>query len=80
MWSSHGMMVVFLKTFLQWRTVKESSVWIRIRNPDPDPGEQKLPIRTEKSRKISCFEELDVIFLWLKASPVAWSSFTEDLG
>jgi hypothetical protein len=41
---------------------------------DPDPGGQKLPKKT-KSSEISCFELLDV--LGLKASSVAWKSFTE---
>jgi hypothetical protein len=31
----------------------------------------------KKSLEISCFEVLDVLFLGLKASPVAWTSFTE---
>jgi hypothetical protein len=29
---------------------------------DPDPGGQKLPTKIEKSRELSCFEVLDVLF------------------
>jgi hypothetical protein len=60
------------------------SCWILIRirikyaDPYPDPGGQKLPIKKEKRKEISCFELLGVILCGLKASPVAWSSFTED--
>ena len=36
---------------------------IRIRNPDPDPGGQKLPTKIEgRVKEISCFEVLDVFF------------------
>jgi hypothetical protein len=45
-----------------------SGQWIQIRNPDPDPGGQKLP--TKISQEISCFEVLDVLFRELKASSV----------
>ena len=45
------------------------SLWIRIRNPDPDPGGR--PTKIGKSEEISCFEELDVLFGGLKASPAA---------
>jgi hypothetical protein len=38
--------------------------------PDPDPGEQKLPTKIEKKL---CFEVLDVLFRRQKASPVAWT-------
>jgi hypothetical protein len=44
----------------------QSAQWIRIRtrirNPDPDPGGQKLPTKAEKNYEISCFEVLDVLF------------------
>ncbi len=55
--------------------------WIRIRiqilNADPDPGEQKWPTKTGKSKDFSCFEVLDVLFGGLNASPVACVSFVE---
>jgi hypothetical protein len=51
-----------------------------IRVADPDPGGQKWPTKKEKSEDISWFELLDVLFLELKAPPVAWASFTEALG
>jgi hypothetical protein len=44
---------------------------------DPDPGGQKLPTNIEKSKEFSCFEGLDVLFLGLKASPVACAGFME---
>jgi hypothetical protein len=59
------------------------SCWIRIRiriqiaDPDPDPGGQKWPTKIEESTEFSGFEMLDVYFLRLKASPVAWASFME---
>ncbi len=45
-------------------------LWIRIRiliriefgRLDPDPGGQKLPTKSGKNLKISCFEVLDVLF------------------
>jgi hypothetical protein len=42
----------------------QSGQWIRkrIRNPDPDPGGQKLTTRVETNLEISCFEVLDVLF------------------
>jgi hypothetical protein len=43
----------------------QSGQWIRIhiRNPDPDPGGQKLPTKKErKNYEISCFVMLDVLF------------------
>jgi hypothetical protein len=42
----------------------QSGQWIRIRirNPDPDPGGQKLPTKVEKNSKSSCFEVLDGLF------------------
>jgi hypothetical protein len=40
----------------------KSDQWIRIWNPDPDPGLQKLLAKIEKSYKISCIEVLDVLF------------------
>jgi hypothetical protein len=49
----------------------------RIRNPDPDPGGQKLPIKVGKNSEISCFEVLDVLFRGLKASSVARMFFLE---
>ncbi len=61
----------------------KSAQWIRIhiqiRNPypDPDPGGQKWPAKTEKSLEISCFEVLDVLFWGMKASPVPWTSFMD---
>jgi hypothetical protein len=42
-----------------------------------DPKGQKLPTKIEKSTEFPCFEMLDVLFLGLKASPVAWESFKE---
>jgi hypothetical protein len=45
--------------------------WIRIQEGNNDT--QKLA----KVREISCFEVLDVLFRGMKASPVAWTSFTE---
>jgi hypothetical protein len=30
---------------------------------DPDPGRQKLPTKTEKSKDLSCFAVLEVLFL-----------------
>ncbi len=43
----------------------QSGQWIRIRirNPDPDLGGHKLPTKKKKNNEISCFEELDVLFL-----------------
>ncbi len=41
-----------IRIWIQW------GQWIRIRNPDPDPGGQKLPAKVEKN-KISYFEVLD---------------------
>jgi hypothetical protein len=34
----------------------------RIRNPDQNPGGQKITQKIEKNLEISCFEELDVLF------------------
>ncbi len=28
----------------------QSGLWIRIRSPDPDPGGQKLPIKTNRKK------------------------------
>ncbi len=33
--------------------------------------------KIEKVKKKSCFDVLNVLFLGLKASPVAWKSFIE---
>jgi hypothetical protein len=49
----------------------QSGPWIRIQEFKSDP--QKL----KKFLKNSCFEALDVLFLWLKASTLVWTSFTE---
>jgi hypothetical protein len=49
------------------------SCWIRIQESKNDPQKKK------KSKEISCFELLDVLFLGLKASPVAWASFIEPM-
>jgi hypothetical protein len=43
-----------------------------IRPVDPDPRRQKMTLKDS-----SCFEVLDVLFLGLRASPVAWTSFME---
>jgi hypothetical protein len=48
----------------------QSGQWIRIPNPDPDQGEQKMTHKSRKNLKISCFEMLDVLFLELNASYV----------
>jgi hypothetical protein len=42
----------------------QSGQWIRIRilNPDPVSGGQKLLTKVEKNVEISCFEVLDVLF------------------
>jgi hypothetical protein len=40
-------------------------------DPDTDPGGKKRPTKKEKSNKFSIF------MYWLKASPVAWTSFME---
>jgi hypothetical protein len=40
----------------------QSGQWIRIQNPDPDPGGQKIPTKVEKISKSSCFEVLDGLF------------------
>ncbi len=37
----------------------------------------KMTHKIEKSKEISCFEVLDVLFRGLKASPVAWASLME---
>jgi hypothetical protein len=37
----------------------------------------KMTHKNRKSKEISCFEVLDVLFSGLKASPVAWTSFME---
>ncbi len=67
--------VELLHLFLQG---KKPGQWIRIhiRNPDPDPGEQKWPTKDEKRRNFM-FEVLDVLFWELKASSVTWTSFME---
>jgi hypothetical protein len=45
---------------------------------DPDPGWQKCSAKVEKSKEISCFEVLNLLFYCeLKASLVAWTSFVE---
>jgi hypothetical protein len=55
---------------------------------DPDPHRinrvsgsrsrrAKITTKIEKSKEFSCFEELDVLFRGLKASPVALASFRE---
>jgi hypothetical protein len=36
--------------------------------------------KTQKSLEISCFAVLDVLFLGLKTSPVAWTAFMEAKG
>ncbi len=51
---------------------------IRFVNSDLDPVGQNDPQNIEKNYEISCFEVLDVLFLGLKASPVAWTSFMEN--
>ncbi len=48
-----------------------------ISDPDPHSGEHRRLTKIEKSKEISCFEVLDVLFWGLKASPVAWKSFME---
>jgi hypothetical protein len=42
--------------------------------PDPNPRGKK-PTKQKKSEEMSCLEVLDVLFLRLEASPVAWTSF-----
>jgi hypothetical protein len=46
---------------------------------DPDSGSgtrrEKITYRNKKSKEISCFEALDVIFIGLKASPLTKMSF-----
>jgi hypothetical protein len=39
-----------LNTDPDWNRI-QSGQWIRIRNPDPDPGVQKLPTKVEKIKK-----------------------------
>jgi hypothetical protein len=46
-----------------------SAFKMRIRNPDPEG--QKLLVKIKIIKEISCFEVLDVLFGWLKASSVA---------
>jgi hypothetical protein len=58
---------------------------IRSVDPDPESGSGSGSRRAqrpkkEKSKEISCFEVLDVLFRGLKVSPVAWTSFMEALG
>jgi hypothetical protein len=54
-------------------------LWIRIRidfgqlNPD---GSRRAKI-TQNSEEISFIEVVDVLFYWLKASPVSWACFME---
>ncbi len=55
----------------------QSGQWIRIRNPDPDPGGQKWPTKGEFFYLSSCFELLDGLFWELKASSVTWTFFVE---
>jgi hypothetical protein len=38
------------------------TIRIKIADPDPDPGGQKLPKKIEKRTVFSCFEVLDVLF------------------
>jgi hypothetical protein len=54
-------------------------IWIRFDFSllDPDPGEQKLPTKIEKSYFM--FEVLDVLFRVLKASSVAWTRSRDEL-
>jgi hypothetical protein len=47
------------------------SCWIRIWVKE-GKKKPKMTHKKEKSKEISCFELLDVLFLGLKASPVAW--------
>jgi hypothetical protein len=44
--------------------------WIRIRI-------QEVKMIHKKEEVLLCFEELDVLFCLLEASPVAWTSFME---
>ena len=55
----------------------QSGQWIRIRNPDPEPGGQKWPTKVEIFFKSSCFEVLDGLFCELQASSVTWTCFME---
>jgi hypothetical protein len=44
-------------------------------DPFPDPGGQTLPTKLGKSKEFSCIEVPDVLFLGLKATPVASTAF-----
>ncbi len=43
-------------------SVSDPGQWIRIRIRNPDPDQGGRPTKTGKSKEISCFEELDVLF------------------
>ncbi len=47
-------------------------------DPYPDPGGKKWPIKKRKKLRnfMLCFDELDILFWGLKASSLAWTSFT----
>jgi hypothetical protein len=53
-------------------------------DPDSDSGSgsrrAKMSHKSRKDLEIACFEVLDVLFGWLKASSVAWTSFLETSG
>jgi hypothetical protein len=72
---------VYLVPGFRIRIRMNLSCWIRIRSriqiADPDPGGKKITPKIEKRTEFSSFEVLDVHFLGLKASPVAWASFME---
>jgi hypothetical protein len=63
----------FLKYDQSFDYAKQQKYRIRIRNLDADSGGQKWPTKIEKHQEISCFEVLNVLFWWQKASSVAWT-------
>jgi hypothetical protein len=34
---------------------------VKVSDPDPDPGRPKLPHKKEEKKRISCFEEIEVL-------------------
>ena len=69
-------------TIFSYLLVKKTGFWIRIqsgqwiririRNPDPDPGGQKLPTKGEKIHVLKCWM---ASYCELQASSVTWTYF-----
>ncbi len=73
-----------LEKYSYCKILPVDSVAGSVSDPDPEsgsgPGRAKMTQKNRKSKEISCFEELEVLFLGLKASSVSWTSLWRPRG